>query len=172
MTEETEQDIVKRIHKISTQIENIKATQLNTEQLTAVIRSVNAQVRHIGRQQNELSTDEFQQACEMVKDTAEKLDYWESRYKLVLDIIEEWDKDFIQLKADYEMLTETDGNTNKDAKYWKQKCIDINNDYIQLNKALKESNHINYGFFFCRLLLNFNNILYYGSNRNLFAYLA
>ena len=76
----------------------------------------------------------------MVKDTAEKLDYWESRYKLVLDIMEEWDKDFIQLKADYEMLSEADGKTNKDAEYWKQKCIDINNDYIQLNKALSESN--------------------------------
>lgn len=140
MSEETEQEIAKRIHAISTQIENIKATQLNTEQLTAVIRSANAQVRHIERQKDEVSQDEFQQACEMVKDTAEKLDYWESRYKLVLDIIEEWDKDFIQLKADYEMLTEADGKTNKDAEYWKQKCIDINNDYIQLNKALKESN--------------------------------
>lgn len=140
MTEETEQEIAKRIHKISTQIENIKATQLNTEQLTAVIRSANAQVRHIGRQQNELSIDEFQKACEMVKDTAEKLDYWESRYKLVLDIMEEWDKDFIQLKADYEMLSEADGKTNKDAEYWKQKCIDVNNDYIQLSKTLKESN--------------------------------
>ena len=92
MSEETEQDIAKHIHKISTQIENIKATQLNTEQLTAVIKSANAQVRHIGRQQNELSADEFQQACEMIKDTAEKLDYWESRYKLVLDIMEEWEK--------------------------------------------------------------------------------
>lgn len=142
MTEETEQDIAKRIHKISTQIENIKATQLNTEQLTAVIRSANAQVRHIGRQQNELSTEEFQQACEMVKDTAEKLDYWESRYKLVLDIMEEWDKDFIQLKADYVMLSEADGKTNKDAEYWKQKCIDVNNDYIQINKTLKESNNM------------------------------
>ena len=140
MSEETEQEIAKRIHAISTQIENIKATQLNTEQLTAVIRSANAQVRHIGRQQNEMSTDEFQQACEMVKDTAEKLDYWESRYKLVLDIMEEWDKDFIQLKADYEMLSEADGKTDKDAEYWKQKCIDINNDYIQINKALRESN--------------------------------
>ena len=140
MTEETEQEIAKRIYILSTQIENIKATQLNTEQLTAVIRSANAQVRHIQRQQNELSTDEFQQACEVVKDTAEKLDYWESRYKLVLDIMEEWDKDFIQLKADYEMLSEADGKTNKDAEYWKQKCIDINNDYIQLNKALSESN--------------------------------
>lgn len=142
MTEETEQDIVKRIHRISTQIENIKATQLNTEQLTAVIRSANAQVRHITRQQNELSTDEFLQACEMIKDTAEKLDYWESRYKLVLTIMEEWDKDFIQLKADYEMLSEADGKTNKDAEYWKQKCIDINNDYIQINKTLKESNNM------------------------------
>ena len=140
MTEETEQEIAKRIHAISTQIENIKATQINTEQLTAVIRSANAQVRHIEQQQNELSADEFQQACEMVKDTAEKLDYWESRYKLVLDIIEEWNKDFIQLKADYEMLTEADGNTNKDAEYWKRKCIDLNNDYIQVNKALSESN--------------------------------
>ena len=140
MTEETEQELAKRIHAISTQIENIKATQINTEQLTAVIRSSNAQVRHIERQKDELSQDEFQEACEMVKDTAEKLDYWESRYKLVLDIIEEWDKDFIQLKADYEMLTEADGKTNKDAEYWKHKCIDINNDYIQLNKALKESN--------------------------------
>jgi len=140
MTEETEQEIAKRIHAISTQIENIKATQINTEQLTAVIRSANAQVRHIGRQQNEMSTDDFQKACEMVKDTAEKLDYWESRYKLVLDIIEEWDKDFIQLKADYETLTEADGKTNKDAEYWKRKCIDLNNDYIQLNKALKASN--------------------------------
>lgn len=140
MSEETEQEIAKRIHAISTQIENIKATQLNTEQLTAVIRSANAQVRHIGRQQNELSTDEFQQACGMIKDTAEKLDYWESRYKLVLEIMEEWNKDFIQLKADYEVLTEADGKTDKNAEYWKQKCIDINNDYIQINKALKESN--------------------------------
>ena len=140
MTEETEQEIAKRIHAISTQIENIKATQINTEQLTAVIRSSNAQVRHIERQKDELSQDDFQQACEMVKDTAEKLDYWESRYKLVLDIMEEWDKDFIQLKADYEMLSEADGKTNKDAEYWKRKCIDINNDYIQLSKALDESN--------------------------------
>lgn len=135
MSEETEQDIARRIHKISTQIENIKATQLNTEQLTAVIRSANAQVRHIGRQQNELSTDDFQQACEMVKDTAEKLDYWESRYKMVLDIIEEWDKDFIQLKADYEMLTEADGKTNKDAEYWKQRYKELNKKFD--NNAVK-----------------------------------
>lgn len=140
MSEETEQEIAKRMHAISTQIENIKATQLNTEQLTAVIRSANAQVRHIERQKDEVSQDEFQQACEMVKDTAEKLDYWESRYKLVLDIIEEWNKDFIQLKSDYEVLTEADGKTDKNAEYWKQKCIDINNDYIQINKALRESN--------------------------------
>ena len=45
MTEETEQEIAKRIHAISTQIENIKATQINTEQLTAVIRSSNIMVR-------------------------------------------------------------------------------------------------------------------------------
>lgn len=87
-------------------------------------------------------TDEFQQACEMIRNTAEKLDYWESRYELALEIMKEWDKDFIQLKADYEMLSEADGKTNKDAEYWKQKCIDINNDYIQMSKTLKESNSL------------------------------
>ena len=50
MTEETEQEIAKRIYILSTQIENIKATQLNTEQLTAVIQSANAQVCQIQRQ--------------------------------------------------------------------------------------------------------------------------
>lgn len=140
MTEETEQEIAKRIHAISTQIENIKATQINTEQLTAVIRSSNAQVRHIERQKDELSQDEFQQACEMIRDTAEKLDYWESRYKLVLDIIEEWDKDFNDLSDDYYRLSRTDGRTDKDTEYWKQKCMELNNDYIQLNKTLQNSN--------------------------------
>ena len=53
MTEETEQEIAKRIYMLSTQIENIKATQLNTEQLTAVIRSAHAQVRHIQQQEND-----------------------------------------------------------------------------------------------------------------------
>ena len=40
------------------------------------------------------------------------------------------------------MLSEADGKTNKDAEYWKQKCIDVNNDYIQINKTLKESNNM------------------------------
>jgi chromosome segregation ATPase len=141
MSEETEQEIAKRIYRISTQIENIKATQLNTQQLTAVIRSANAQVRHIQRQKDELSQDEFLKMCENVKDTADKLDYWESRYKLVLDIIEEWDKDFLKLKADFERLSEAGGRTDKDAEFWKQKSIDINNDYIYQTKALEESNH-------------------------------
>lgn len=140
MTEETEQGIAKRIHKISTQIENLKATQLNTEQLTAVIRSANAQVRHIERQKDELGQDEFIKACETVKDTAEKLDFWESKYKMLLSIIEELNQDFNDLSVDYDRLSRTDGRTDKDTEYWKQKCMELNNDYIQLNKTLQNSN--------------------------------
>ena len=63
-----EQLIAKNIQLIGTQIENMKATRINTEQLTAVIKSSNAQVRHIQRHFDELSEDEIKKVVEQCPD--------------------------------------------------------------------------------------------------------
>lgn len=92
MTEETEQDIAKRIHKISTQIENLKATQFEAESLTTIIKSEHARVRGLSdyterklqNPQDEHSLKQLYDHCRTFYATLtrveEQLVYWETRF--------------------------------------------------------------------------------------------
>lgn len=122
---EEENKIAKNIHKISTQIENIKSTRIDAERIMTVFESANAKVRNIDTElqkkannlNSEVSTDsghnELLKKLDDFQNIKEKLEYWESKYLLVLSIICEWNDAYQRL---YDAYTELQPEVTADTK--------------------------------------------------------
>lgn len=141
---EEENKIVKNIHKISTQIENIRSTRIDTERIMTVLESANAKVRDMDAElqkkvndlNSEVSTDsehnDILKKLDDFQNIKEKLEYWESKYLFILAIIGEWNEAYQRL---YDAYTELQPEATADTE---SLSVDVN-ELIERSQQSRDS---------------------------------